>query len=73
VNKYDINPQITDEMRSYCSERHLKFVGEIPYDITAVKALVQQMPVVEYSHGTIARKITQIWQQVEQQLLEIEN
>jgi MinD superfamily P-loop ATPase len=73
VNKWDINPQITDEIRSYCSERHLKFVGKIPYDMTTVKALVQQQPIVEYSDGATTKKITQIWQQVEQQLLEIEH
>ena len=73
VNKYDINPRITDEIKIYCSEHNLSFIGEIAYDITIVKALVNQMPVVEYSNGATARKITQIWQQVEQRLLEIEN
>jgi MinD superfamily P-loop ATPase len=73
VNKYDINPQITDEITRYCSEHELRFIGEIPYDMTIVKALVDQMPVVEYSHGATARKITQIWQHLEQRLLEIEH
>jgi MinD superfamily P-loop ATPase len=68
VNKWDINPQITNEMKSYCSERHLTCVGEIPYDITAVKALVNQTPLVEFSHGTTTETITQIWQQIEQRL-----
>ena len=44
------------EIKSYCSERHLKFVGEIPSDITAVKALVQQMPVVEYFDAATTKK-----------------
>jgi MinD superfamily P-loop ATPase len=71
VNKYDINPQITEEINRYCSERGLNVVGEIPYDRTTVKALVKQTPVVEYSHGPLARKITQIWQQIEQELSEL--
>ncbi len=73
VNKYDINPAITGEIKRYCSEHELSFIGEVPYDMTIVKALVDQMPVVEYSNGATARTITQIWQQVEQQLLELEN
>jgi MinD superfamily P-loop ATPase len=73
VNKYDINPRITDEIKRYCSAHECSFIGEVAYDMTIVKALVDQMPVVEYSHGTTARKITQIWQHVEQRLLESEH
>ncbi len=69
VNKYDINPQITNEIKTYCSEHDLSFIGEIPYDLTTVKALIRQMPVVEYSQEATSQKITQIWQQVEQYLL----
>lgn len=71
VNKYDINPEISEQIKMYCAERQLNFVGVIPYDITMVKALVHQRPLVEYSDGVTAKKIIQIWQQVEQQLLEV--
>ena len=71
VNKYDINPQITDEITGYCSEHELTFIGEIPYDMTIVKALVDQMPVVEYSQDTTSETIRRIWQQIEQQVLKI--
>jgi len=70
VNKYDINRQITAEINTYCSERDLYFIGEIPYDLVTVEALVRQTSVVEYSQGTTAGKITQIWQQIERRLEE---
>ena len=69
VNKYDINPRITEEITRYCSKHELTFIGEIPYDMTIVKALVDQMPMVEFSDGATTQKIIQIWQQIEQQLL----
>jgi MinD superfamily P-loop ATPase len=71
VNKCDINPQITGEIKRYCLERGLTVVGEIPYDRTIVKALLQQTPLIEYSHGPLARTITQMWHHIEQELLEL--
>jgi MinD superfamily P-loop ATPase len=70
VNKYDINPQISEEIKRSCLERGLNVVGESPYEKTTVKALVRQTPVVEYSHGPLARKISQMWHQIEQELME---
>jgi MinD superfamily P-loop ATPase len=69
VNKYDINVQITDQIKTYCREHDLTYVGEIPYDIAVIKALVQQTPVVEYAQNSAAKAIKQIWQRVEQEIL----
>lgn len=69
VNKYDINKQMADQIKMYCREHDLTYVGEIPYDIAVIKALVQQIPVVEYSRNSAAKAIKQIWQHVEQEML----
>jgi MinD superfamily P-loop ATPase len=68
VNKYDLNQQISDEIKTYCFEHELSFIGEIPYDLVVVKALVHQRPVIEYSQDSIGENIRRIWQQIEQQL-----
>lgn len=68
VNKYDLNHQIADEIKAYCSEHELSFLGKIPYDRIVVEALVHQIPVVEYSRNAIRETITRIWEQIEQQL-----
>jgi len=68
VNKYDLNQQISDEIKAYCSEHKLSFIGEIPYDLVVVEALVHQRPVIEYSQDSIGEDIRRIWQQIEQQL-----
>jgi MinD superfamily P-loop ATPase len=68
VNKYDINPQVTENIRTYCAEHDLSFIGVLPYDLTIVKALVRQTPVVEYTQEAAAQAIMQIWQRIEQSL-----
>ncbi len=37
VNKYDINTELTNRIISICEERHLEFVGKIPYDPTLIE------------------------------------
>ncbi len=39
VNKYDTNVENTNKIISLCKELNLPFVGEIPYDSEAVKAI----------------------------------
>lgn len=39
VNKYDTSIENTNKIKSLCEEMNLPFVGEIPYDSEAVKAI----------------------------------
>lgn len=39
VNKADVNPAKTEEIRTFCGENRIPFVGVIPFDPEAVKAV----------------------------------
>ena len=39
VNKADVNPAKTGEIRAFCRERNLPFAGTIPFDAEAIKAI----------------------------------
>ena len=39
VNKYDVSPENTKKIEAYCRIKHLPFVGKIPFDPEAVKAV----------------------------------
>ncbi|NCB51254.1 MAG: ATPase [Clostridia bacterium] len=39
VNKYDANPENTAKIEAFCKEKDLPFVGKIPFDPEAVKAI----------------------------------
>ncbi len=68
VNKYDINPETTQQIKSYCGEHDIRFIGAIPYHPVVVDALVHQQSIVEYSQNSIAETVRQIWEQIEQEL-----
>jgi MinD superfamily P-loop ATPase len=61
INKYDLNPQMSDRIRGYCEETGVNLVGMIPYDTVFSKALVEKKIIVEYGNGSISDEIKKIW------------
>ncbi len=47
INKYDTNLEKTKEIKEYCKEKGLPFVGKIPFDLDAVKAVNSGKTIVD--------------------------
>jgi len=61
INKYDLNPEMSDRIRGYCEEIGVNLVGMISYDTVVSKALVEKKNIVEYGNGTVSEEIKKIW------------
>jgi len=48
INKYDTNIEKTNQIEEYCKKEKLSFVGKIPYDINAVKAINSGKSIIEF-------------------------
>jgi MinD superfamily P-loop ATPase len=68
INKFDINPDMTQQIEQYCEEQHLNVIGKIPYDLEMVNAVVARVPLVSYSQGEMSQRVSEIWQRMEQVL-----
>jgi len=64
INKYDLNPRISEKMQAYAKTHNIVFVGAIPYDRDMTKAMVEQKSLVEYSDGAAAAAVKSIWEEV---------
>ena len=65
VNKADLNPDSTREIKQYAEEKKYAFVGAIPFDPVFTKAMVAGRTVIEYdSHTEAAASLRLIWQNV---------
>ena len=64
VNKFDLNPQMTEQIETYCTSSGVNFVGKIHFDQVITEAMVQRKSVIEYSDGVVAKEIREIWQNV---------
>ncbi len=61
INKYDINEDNTHRIESYCLSQEIEVAARIPFDNVVTEAIVQKVPVVEYSSGKVTREIERMW------------
>jgi len=67
VNMHDINEENTDEILNYCGQNAVEVAGLVPFDKTAIDALVNGLPVIEYApDSNIGGAIKRIWNRVEE-------
>jgi len=64
INKYDINEDNTRQIESYCLSLGVEVVAKIPFDNIVTEAIVQGLPVVEYSQGKVTHEIESLWQRI---------
>ena len=64
INKYDINEDNSRRIESYCSSQGVEVASRIPFDNAVTEAMVQGLPVVEYSDNKVSRQIERLWQDI---------
>lgn len=66
VNKYDLNEEMTEQIKTLAQEHKAEFMGTIPYDTKVTEAQMEGLSVVEYAEGPVAECIKQIWVKINQ-------
>lgn len=69
INKSDINPNKTEEIKIFCEQVGIPVVGEIPYDDVATDAMIEEKTVIEHSKSKLAKEIEEVWRKVESSLI----
>jgi len=64
INKFDINEANTRQIESYCLSQGIRVASKIPFDNVVTEAMVQGLPVVEYSDNSVSQQIKALWQDV---------
>ena len=64
INKYDINEENTHKIVTFCSDQEIEVVSKIPLDNVVTEALIQGLPVVEYSNNGVSHEIRQLWEKI---------
>ncbi|MBN2057769.1 MAG: ATP-binding protein [Candidatus Saganbacteria bacterium] len=62
VNKYDLNPEMTDEIENYCKKADVPVVGKIAFDRRFVEAMVAGKMIIEYDAQAAGEELSGIWQ-----------
>lgn len=64
VNKWDLAPDVTEELESWCRGDGVPLVGRVPYDRAVTDAQIQGVSVIEHGDGAAASAIREIWERV---------
>jgi len=66
VTKYDLNREMTEQIKVLAREVDAEIMGTIPYDTKVTEAQMEGVSVVEYAEGHVAEGIKQIWAKINQ-------
>lgn len=68
INKFDINLENTSHIEGFCRENSILVIGKIHFDNVITEALVQGLPVVEYTKNRVTKEINSIWQELSKKI-----
>jgi MinD superfamily P-loop ATPase len=67
VNKWDLNPRMTERIEDFAREKNLVFLGRVPFDPAFTKAMVQGQNLFEFDGDSeAARAVKAIWERAVQ-------
>ena len=68
LNKWDLNPQIADEIEALAGKRGIRLAGRVRYDPAVTAAQVRKLSVVEHQQDGCAEDIRGAWSATIRQL-----
>jgi len=68
INKWDINPQNSAQIESWCKKNSIPLLGKIPFDMEVTESMVQGIPLTEYTNNSASREMINIWQKLKNYL-----
>jgi len=69
VNKFDLNPKMTETIEAYARDKGLPIMGRIPFDPLFIEAMVQKQTIIEYDGSSEAAKaVKEIWERLNSSL-----
>lgn len=69
INKWDVNPEITEDIEKISAEKNAEVLGRIPYDTNITKAQINGISAVEITDSIAAKEIIAIWKKLKQKIL----
>lgn len=73
INKYDLNPEVTAEIETFCRNEGFPVIGKIPFDPAIVRALQEFKTPIEAGNNTVTNEITSIWFRIEEEMKKLED
>lgn len=70
LNKWDLHPDMADEIEAFCKLRDVEVLGRIPFDPAVISSQLNGLPLVSSNNGPAALAIRGIWEQLRANIAE---
>lgn len=64
INKFDLNPNMAEQIEKDAHSKDIKVVGKIRYDEAFTKAQILKSTVLEYTGGAVSEDVKALWRNV---------
>ncbi len=65
INKFDLNPEMTDRIETFAAEHRMQVLGRIPFDPVFVRAMIAGRSVLEHApDSAVAAAIRTAWREI---------
>lgn len=65
INKWDINPEVTEEIENYLKEQSIPLLARLPFSEEFIEALIKGQTIVEYNaQSPIVRTLESVWEKL---------
>jgi MinD superfamily P-loop ATPase len=68
INKWDLNPDVSERIETRARERGLGLAGRVCYDRAVTEAQIQRKSVIEYQEDGCAADVRAVWENIEARL-----
>jgi len=68
INKWDINPNVTEAIEADLQEKGLALAGKIDYDPAVTRAQVEEKTLIEYARNGTAAQVVAVWNTITESL-----
>jgi len=68
INKSDLNPSVSEQIKEWCCDNNITVAGMLPFEKDVTKAMVHSKSITEFNPDLeISKKIKSIWNQITSQ------
>ncbi len=66
INKSSINPEMAEELRSFATQKKIRYLGDIPYDKRIVDSVADLKPYACNFNDDIADRLKSVWKNIKE-------
>lgn len=65
INKWDINPEVCEQIETYLNEQSIRLLGKLPFDESFVEAMIREQTICEYRpESELSQHMHSVWNQL---------